>query len=116
MDLDKDILHKGNKIYSPDNCVFVPHSVNSLIIKCDKYRGNLPIGVSFHKRDKIYQASCSNMKKEIFLGYYDNKIDAFNVYKKYKEELIKKIADKYKCMILNNLYTMLYNYSVEITN
>lgn len=56
------------------------------------------------------------MKKEIFLGYYDNKIDAFNVYKKYKEELIKKIADKYKCMILNNLYTMLYNYSVEITN
>ena len=38
--LDKDILHKGNKIYSPDNCVFVPNNINVLFVKSDKSRGD----------------------------------------------------------------------------
>lgn len=28
--LDKDILLKGNKVYSPETCCFVPHEVNNL--------------------------------------------------------------------------------------
>ena len=33
MEIDKDILVKNNKIYSPDTCVFVPRRINSLLIK-----------------------------------------------------------------------------------
>ena len=45
MCLDKDILCKGNKIYSRDTCVFVPQRINSLFTKCDNARGDNPIGV-----------------------------------------------------------------------
>ena len=44
MCLDKDILIKGNKIYSPETCCFVPEKINTLFVKSDKSRGNNPIG------------------------------------------------------------------------
>ena len=36
MNLDKDILVKGNKIYSPNNCTFVPQRITTLFIKGNK--------------------------------------------------------------------------------
>lgn len=45
MCLDKDILYKGNKIYSRETCIFVPKRINSLFVKKDNVRGKYPIGV-----------------------------------------------------------------------
>ena len=45
MALDKDILVKNNKIYSPDTCVFVPQNINSLFTNGKRNRGELPLGV-----------------------------------------------------------------------
>lgn len=47
-EIDKDILVKGNKIYSPDTCCLVPHNINSLFTKSNATRGDLPIGVIRH--------------------------------------------------------------------
>lgn len=33
IELDKDILFKGNKIYSPETCILVPQRINTLFIK-----------------------------------------------------------------------------------
>ena len=72
MCLDKDILYKGNKIYSPDNCVFVPNNINSLFTKSDKTRGDYPIGSSLHKRDNVLEVWCSTYedgeKNKKYLG------------------------------------------------
>ena len=57
MHLDKDILCKGNKIYSRDTCIFVPKRINSLFVKCDKSRGKDPIGVD-QSPSGNYRANC----------------------------------------------------------
>ena len=46
MCLDKDILCKGNKVYSRETCIFVPERINLLFTKCDNRRGDSPIGVT----------------------------------------------------------------------
>lgn len=117
MNLDKDILNKGNKIYSPINCIFVPEKINSLFTKSNNIRGNLPIGVTYDKKYDKYLAQCQcgiQNKKHKFIGYYDNPIQAFINYKKFKENYIKQVADEYKDKIPEKLYNALYDYKVEI--
>lgn len=115
MALDKDILHKGNKVYSPDTCIFVPQSINNLFVKRDNKRGNLPIGVS--KFENKFQAWVSKGNgKPIYLGRYDTPEEAFFAYKKAKEAYIKEVAEKYKGKIDPRAYEALMNYEVEITD
>ena len=118
MNLDKDILNKGNKIYSPNNCIFVPSNINKLFTKTNKTRGNYPIGVYCNKELKRYVAQCSKIqsngkKYQTYLGSFDTPKEAFIAYKIYKENYIKEIADKYKYEIPQELYDALYRYEVE---
>ncbi|MDU6995948.1 MAG: hypothetical protein E6356_13895 [Terrisporobacter othiniensis] len=115
--LDKDILYKGNKLYSPETCVFVPQSINNLFVKRDAARGKYPIGVSYNKTKGRFQVRCNNEYKErIDLGDFNNPIDAFNEYKRFKELVIKKKADLCKDLIPEKLYEAMYKYEVEITD
>lgn len=114
MCLDKDILLKGNKIYSPTTCVFVPEKINNLFIKSDNSRGKYPIGVCKFKNK--FSAGCNKNEKHIHLGYFNTIQNAFDVYKQEKEKYIKQIADKYKNEIPKNLYEAMYNWEVEITD
>ena len=122
MCLDKDILNKGNKIYSPDTCVFVPNNINVLFTKRDNNRGDYPLGVSYNKQDKKFQATCSiydfkeNKTKLKHLGYYNTPEKAFETYKQFKEKHIKKVADYYKGLIPKKLYDSMYNYKVDIND
>jgi hypothetical protein len=115
MNLDKDILIKGNKIYSPETCIFVPQRINLLFTKNNRMRGELPIGVS-RKNRKKFIVLCNNGIKQLSLGIFDTEIEAFNAYKIFKENLIKQVADEYKDKIPQKLYNALYNYEVEITD
>jgi len=116
MDLEKDVIHKNNKIYSPETCIFAPHSINLLFIKRNAMRGNLPIGVFLQGSGK-YLASCSILHRKIKrIGLFDTSEEAFAAYKKFKEQLIKDVADEFKDKIPKKLYNAMYTYEVEITD
>lgn len=118
MELDKDILFKGNKIYSPNTCVFVPKEINVLFTKRQNHRGKLPIGVKEHiQKNKIrYEARCNYQGKSNYIGIYDTIQEAFDAYKNFKEKCLKEVAEEYKDKIPHNLYLALNNYNVEITD
>lgn len=116
--LDKDILVKGNKVYSPETCCLVPQSVNALFLKRNLIKNNLPVGVS--KKDKGYIAQCQNpfTNKNEYLGYRYTPEETFLLYKIYKEELIKQVAqiEYNNGNITKRCYEAMMNYEVEITD
>lgn len=121
--VDKDILVKGNKVYSPDTCCLVPDNINILFIKSNALRGDLPIGVSIHPLHKgKYYAQMSITKngkrKNMFLGLHKTVEEAFVSYKTEKEKYIKQIAeDEYaKGNITKVCYDAMMAYQVEITD
>ena len=111
--LDKDILVKGNRIYSPDTCCFVPPIINTLIISCKSKRGNYPIGVCKVKNKYICQTNSYSVRNN---GTFSTPEEAFQVYKEVKEKHIKEVADKWKGLISDKVYQAMYNYKVEITD
>ena len=118
MHLDKDILCKGNKVYSREICIFVPQRINKLFTKCDKNRGKNPIGVSPTSSGKYRAYCCDENGKYKHLGSYSTEEEAFLVYKNYKERVIKEVIDSYEGIIPEPFYSRLrevmYNYRVEI--
>ena len=118
MCLDKDIFVKRNKIYSPDTCIYVPKTINSLFVKNDATRGKYPIGIHKNNNCSSYIVTINNIEsnKPIYLGSYKTKSEAFLVYKEAKENHIKAIADKYKDNIPEKLYEALYDYSIDIND
>lgn len=115
LQIDKDILVKGNKVYSPDTCCFVPREINAAI--SFKHKGKCPIiGVKVHL-DK-FETSISRYGNRVYLGIFDTVEEAFYAYKAAKEQYIKELAEKYFHMgkITERVYNALMKYEVDITD
>ena len=113
--LDKDLLVKGNKVYSEDSCIFIPQEINSLLTKRTASRGEHLIGVHWCKTNKAFVAQvCKNKGKQEHLGFFTTEIEAFNAYKQAKESFIKEQANKWQSQIDPRAYNTLMNYEVNI--
>jgi len=94
-DLDKDILVKGNKIYSPETCVFVAANVNTLLIDCTATRGEYMLGCNWHKNTSKFIAQCNdNSGKQVYLGLFTSELDAHLAWRTYKHSLACKLAEE----------------------
>lgn len=116
VDLDKDILYKGNKLYSAETCCLVPHCINTLFLACNSNRGNLPIGVWYDKEKSRYRANLSYNGESQKLGSFKTVEEAFKRFKDYKENLIKEVDEKYEGKIRKCVHDAMINWEIEITD
>ena len=105
MSLDKDLIKKGNKIYSPSRCIFVTQEVNSII---SKFGGDSPPkGISFSYNR--YSVQCSVNGKQEKYGRYKTKKEAEDRYAEVKSEAVSELAmdqDDYVAGLLFNYFGM----------
>lgn len=94
--LDKDIISRGNKVYSPERCIFVPQHINKFVSVRKRVNG-LPLGVSVKKKTGKYISQCMNaIGKVKFLGYFDDPMHAHRAWQEAKIESGHLLADNYK--------------------
>ena len=116
-ELDKDLLIKGNKVYSESTCVFIPKEINTLLVKSTALRGGHLIGVCWDKTNKAFKARVrKNKGKSEHLGLFNTELEAFNAYKTAKETFIKEQANKWKDKIDTRAYEALMDYEVNIND
>lgn len=112
--LDKDLLFKGNKVYSPVTCLLLPRELNSLIVFKSSNKDNLACGV--RKKGNSFIAGATFKGESIYLGSYPTELGAFEAYKTAKEDFIKQQANKWRDKIDPRAYEALMTYEVLITD
>ena len=114
--LDKDILVKGNKVYSPETCCFVPQEINNLLTNKKMGSKSIRSGVSFNKERGKYIVRFSKGSKTKHIGYFVTELEAFLAYKEAKEQQIKVVANRWKDQIDPRVYDALMNWEVDISD
>lgn len=91
--LDKDILFRGNKLYSPETCVFVDREVNNFVLERNSSRGQWMVGVHWDKSNKKFKAQCNKLKgRQKNLGYFDTELEAHQAWLKCKQDVALELA------------------------
>lgn len=107
--LDKDILVKNNKIYSPNTCIFAPKEINMFLTIRSSERGEQPLGVQLHKGRFIARIGAERFN----LGSFDTSKEAHRAWQKAKLEQaiafnfppLQRVIDQLIFEIENNLET-----------
>jgi len=105
MHIDKDILFKGNTIYTPARCLIVPQKINMLFLtKAKTIDPDLPNTI--YRCKTGYNANYNGKS----LGVYKTVEEAIEAHENAKIERIKQIAEEYKNKIPLKAYEALINY------
>ena len=100
-DLDKDILFKGNKTYSPETCVFVPKIINSLFREKKLSSNNPAKGI--HIKNKGFQVTVNDK----YIKMCETIEEAISTHKIEYSKYVREIANIWKNKIDHRVYEIL---------
>lgn len=108
VDLDKDLLGKNNKIYSPQTCCLIPHSLNVSIRIPNKQEAR---GIAnWDEKRQAYKIRIDVGKYHINTQRRKYK-DAMDLYFVKKDEFVKALAEDYRDIILPSVYEQFMQYN-----
>lgn len=110
--LDKDILCKDEKTYSPETCAYITKELNGFILDSRKSRGILMIGVTYgDSKQKPFRSRCNNpfTGKCEYLGLFSSELEAHLAWKAKKHEHACNFAKLQKDERLIKKLTEMYN-------
>lgn len=84
--LDKDLLVKGNKVYGPNTCAFVPSKINTILHTKESCRGDYPVGVTYLKKTGKFMSSINNT----YMGNYATYQEAHQRWQLEKARIIRE--------------------------
>jgi hypothetical protein len=113
--LDKDLLVKGNKIYSEQYCILVPRKVNMFLCKSKASRGEYPIGVTCDKRSGKFIAQVNRGANRV-ASYHNTPVEAFQAYCEMKRTEGLKLIQIYRGKCDDRVIQAIENYKVEVTD
>lgn len=92
VEIDKDLLVEGNKVYSPETCIFIPRKINSFMTNKKSNNTSGYTGVSKHSQtnkwySRIREFETSKIKH---LGIFEDIEDASKAYQKAREAQCEK--------------------------
>ena len=112
LEVDKDLLGMGTKVYSKETCLLLPKKINIFLTTAPVFGCTTTIKYSPIKCKYfiIVRDECGN---KVFKNiYYDTYRDAFSTLATYKEGVMKVLANEYKDVLSENAYNAAINWRV----
>ena len=110
--LDKDLICKECKMYSPKTCCLLPPEVNAIfqnkvISKSTGVRG-------VHKEGNKYTTTISKFGKQTYLGLYETIEEAHNAYNNAKKEYLDELSERWKGTLPDNVCEAIKNFDISL--
>lgn len=110
--LDKDILVKGNKVYSPETCLMIPLELNALTVNNGNCKTSYPVGVHYNESKGLYESQLSINNNLSYLGAFESIYEASQSYILAKESHVKEKAIEWKDRIDSRAFEALMAWTV----
>lgn len=110
VDLDKDILIRGNTVYGSDTCTLVSHFTNTVF---ETTRG-IDTNIAYNNTTGKYDVTMSVLGKRIDVGSFDSEEEARQGFIDYKQDYIRNVAKKCEGKVPNKTYEAMLKWNVEI--
>lgn len=108
VDLDKDVLIRGNTVYGSETCTLISHFTNTIF----ENRG-ADTNIVLNNDTGKYDVTMSILGKREEVGSFDTEEEAKQGFIDYKQDYIRKYAKKCKGKVPNKTYEAMVNWVVE---